>query len=61
SGSYGAGQSSWGPAFYGLVEGEQQAELIREKLNKFLNSEGRKGSVFYTRPNNEGAKIRITS
>jgi beta-ribofuranosylaminobenzene 5'-phosphate synthase len=61
SGSYGAGQSSWGPAFYGLVEGERQAELVREKLNKFLNSEGRRGSVFCTRPNNEGAKIRITS
>jgi len=61
SGSYGAGQSSWGPAFYGLVEGERQAELVKGKLNKFLNSEGRRGSAFYTRPNNEGAKIRITS
>jgi len=61
SGAYGGGQSSWGPVFYGLVEGERKAQLVRDKLNEFLNSAGRRGSAFYTRPNNEGAKIRITS
>jgi beta-ribofuranosylaminobenzene 5'-phosphate synthase len=61
SGAYGAGQSSWGPAFYGLVEDEIQAKLVKDRLSKFLNSEGRRGSAFYTGPNNDGAKIRITS
>ena len=60
SGVYGAGQSSWGPAFYGLVDGEKEAKRITEELWKFLNVEGKRGSAFYTKADNEGAKINIT-
>ena len=60
-GVYGAGQSSWGPAFYGLVEGSGQAEEVSERLREFLNSDGRRGEVFYTSPNNTGATITVTN
>ncbi len=60
SGAYGAGQSSWGPAFYGLVDGEEEAKRVTEKLLKFINIEGRNGSAFYTKADNKGAEIRIT-
>jgi len=58
-GAYGVGQSSWGPAFYGLVEGEERAEMVSERLNEFLNGDGRRGDVFYARPDNRGAIISI--
>ena len=57
NGVYGAGQSSWGPAFYGLVKGEGQAMDLKSKLCEFLNCEERKGTSFYTRADNEGAII----
>jgi beta-ribofuranosylaminobenzene 5'-phosphate synthase len=60
SGAYGAGQSSWGPAFYGLVDGEEKAKRVTNELLKFLNIEDRHGSAFYTKADNKGAKIRIT-
>jgi beta-RFAP synthase len=60
SGAYGVGQSSWGPAFYGLVDGEEEAKRVTEGLRKFLNIEGRHGSAFYTKADNKGSKIRIT-
>lgn len=59
NGAYGVGQSSWGPAFYGLVKGERQAEELVDKLEGFLNSEGRKGEAFYARPDNRGVVVTI--
>ncbi len=58
-GAYGVGQSSWGPAFYGLVEGEGQAREVMGKLERFLNSGGRRGEAFYARPDNKGAIVTI--
>ncbi|UCD45581.1 MAG: kinase [Candidatus Bathyarchaeota archaeon] len=58
-GAYGVGQSSWGPAFYGLVEGEDQAGKFTEKLYSHLNSGGRKGKAFVAAPNNEGATVTV--
>jgi beta-ribofuranosylaminobenzene 5'-phosphate synthase len=58
-GVLGAGQSSWGPAFYGLVKGENMAKKIRIELSNFFENKGRKGDVFYTKVNNEGAKITL--
>jgi beta-ribofuranosylaminobenzene 5'-phosphate synthase len=58
-GAYGVGQSSWGPAFYGLVEGEGQAREVTGKLERFLNSGGRRGEAFYVRPDNKGAIVTI--
>jgi len=60
AGAYGVGQSSWGPAFYGLVQGARQARHLSERLSEFLRSEGRLGRAFYTRPDNEGARITVT-
>jgi len=59
AGVYGAGQSSWGPAFYGLVRGEGQARDISKGLHRFLNSGGRRGKAFYTMPDNDGAEITV--
>ncbi|UCH57073.1 MAG: kinase, partial [Candidatus Bathyarchaeota archaeon] len=59
NGALGVGQSSWGPAFYGLVEGEKDAAELSEKLKGFLNSGGRCGEAFVARPNNRGADISV--
>jgi beta-ribofuranosylaminobenzene 5'-phosphate synthase len=58
SGSYGAGQSSWGPAFYGLADGEKHARELTESLNEFLNSQGRRGNAFFTEVDNKGATFQ---
>jgi len=55
--AYGVGQSSWGPAFYGLVEGEGQAREISDRLEEFLNSDDRRGEAFVARPDNRGAIV----
>jgi len=57
-GVHGVGQSSWGPVFYGLVEGEGRARKISGRLQKFLEERGG-GEVFYTRANNHGAEITV--
>ena len=57
-GAYGAGQSSWGPAFYGLTT-KEQAEKIRVKVQAFL-SEDTGGQVFTAEANNRGAYIKVT-
>ncbi len=60
AGVYGVGQSSWGPAFYGLVKGESDAERISEGLRGFLNSGGRRGESFVARPDNRGAVVTVS-
>jgi len=59
NGAYGVGQSSWGPAFYGLVEGEREAQKLTDRLERFLNSGGRSGEAFYAGPDNKGAVVTI--
>jgi len=56
-GAYGAGQSSWGPAVYGLVQGVESAEALREKVWDLILQGG--GEVFYTVANNRGAHIKV--
>lgn len=56
-GAYGAGQSSWGPTVYGLVEGRSEAESLCGKVQRFLDSVIG-GYVFYTRSDNHGAVVR---
>jgi beta-RFAP synthase len=58
-GSYGVGQSSWGPAFYGLVEGEDRAREMAEALRDFLRERGYLGDAFHARPSNGGAIIEL--
>jgi beta-ribofuranosylaminobenzene 5'-phosphate synthase len=57
-GVYGAGQSSWGPAFYGLTL-KEQAEKIKAKVQAFLN-EGVGGQVFTAKANNRGAYVKVS-
>ena len=56
-GTYGAGQSSWGPTFYGLFEDDAHAEELREKVKDFLRTRGYGAVVRVVRPNNAGAKV----
>ena len=57
-GAYGAGQSSWGPAFYGLTQ-KEEAEKIQLKVQAFLR-ESVGGQVFIAKANNRGAYIKVT-
>ena len=59
AGAHGVGQSSWGPAFYGLVRGESDAERVSERLRSFLNSGGRRGESFVAKPDNKGAVVTV--
>ena len=57
NGAYGAGQSSWGPALYGLADGEKQANMLLDEMNGFLNEDGNSGTAFVTCVDNTGAQI----
>jgi beta-ribofuranosylaminobenzene 5'-phosphate synthase len=58
-GALGAGQSSWGPTVYGLVEGKEEAKELCAAVRDFL-LERAGGQVFYTATNNRGAYVRTT-
>ncbi len=53
-GAYGAGQSSWGPTVYALVQGEGQARLLEGEIQAFLKAKGG-GDVFHTQADSRGA------
>jgi beta-ribofuranosylaminobenzene 5'-phosphate synthase len=55
-GAYGVGQSSWGPAFYGLTRNQKEAEKIQQKIRAFIGKD-KGGQVFIAKANNHGAKI----
>ncbi len=59
-GAYGAGQSSWGPTVYGLVEGKEQAQSLAEAVRSFVEEKDR-ATVFYTVARNEGFHISISA
>ena len=56
-GALGAGQSSWGPAVYGLVDGKMQALRLVKEVNVLLDSLGG-GEIFCVQPQNRGAQVR---
>lgn len=58
-GAYGAGQSSWGPAIYGLTL-KNEAPLLADKMEYFLKNNKIKGSVMVASVSNHGAEIEIT-
>ena len=58
-GAFGAGQSSWGPTVYGLVEGAKEAEKLSVEVQGFLQKSSG-GQVFCTTANNRGAYIKTT-
>ena len=49
-------QTSWGPTFYSLVQGETKAKRLTGELKQYLKKSGG-GEVFYTKANNSGASI----
>jgi len=55
----GAGQSSFGPTCFGLVQGENKAATLAKAVEDFLSNKGG-GRVFYTAANNIGAIIRVS-
>jgi beta-ribofuranosylaminobenzene 5'-phosphate synthase len=56
-GAAGAGQSSWGPAVYGLVDGKERARKLARETRIYLAGLGG-GKVFCAQPQNRGAHIR---
>lgn len=58
-GAYGAGQSSWGPTVYGLVQGEKGAKHLEGEISDFLERMGKLGKTFVATPNNTGANVEI--
>ncbi len=50
-------QTSWGPAFYGLVKGQAQAERLKSIVEEFLRENGDGGEVFITPTDNHGAVV----
>ncbi len=57
---YGAGQSSWGPSVYAVIEDKEAGEkesLVRE----FMQKKSIGGEVITTRANNSGAEVGIYS
>ncbi len=56
-GACGVGQSSWGPAFYGLFL-EEHAQRAKPQVQAFLKRETG-GNVFVAHANNRGAYIKI--
>ncbi len=58
AGSYGAGQSSWGPVVYGLID-DAGAQKLESAVDSFLGENNLNGTVIRTHANNQGAKISI--
>jgi len=57
-GAAGAGQSSWGPAVYGLVQGQGAAERSEDDIRAFVDQNGG-GQTFWVRADNHGASIEV--
>ncbi len=57
NGAFGAGQSSFGPNAYGLVNGITEAKRLYTTIKEFIMERGG-GEVFYTTANNRGALVR---
>jgi beta-RFAP synthase len=57
-GAFGAGQSSWGPAVYGLVR-ENEAMPLASRMGEYLRDNGLGESVTVARGRNTGARIEV--
>ena len=49
------GMSSFGPSILGITDSDEEAEKLKETVEKHLNGIG--GHIYLCRPNNTGAKI----
>ncbi len=59
AGAYGVGQSSWGPALYGVVK-KEEARAVLTKVKSYLRK-GVGGEAYIARANNRGATIKVTN
>lgn len=57
SGAYAAGQSSWGPAVYGLVDEKRKG--LKKEVEEFLRGKGVQARVFISKADNKGASIEV--
>jgi beta-ribofuranosylaminobenzene 5'-phosphate synthase len=57
AGAYGVGQSSWGPALYGVIK-QEEAKQVLKKVKDCLRK-GVNGEAFIAKPNNRGATIKV--
>ncbi|MBN2250734.1 MAG: hypothetical protein JW724_01495 [Candidatus Altiarchaeota archaeon] len=57
-GAYGGGQSSWGPAVYGLTE-KKSAWRLEAGMRRLLKEKGLDGPVYTAEPDNKGAVVEI--
>lgn len=58
SGAYGAGQSSWGPAVYGLTS-KGKSDYLANCMQAFLKRHKVKGSVIISSGRNRGAEVEM--
>jgi len=58
-GAYGAGQSSWGPTAYGLIEGSKRAEKLLDYMLRSAEKVGVEAEIFMVQPRNRGFSCRI--
>ena len=56
-GVYGVGQSSWGPALYGVIK-QEDAKQVLEKVRAYLNKNAG-GEAFIAKANNKGATVKL--
>lgn len=60
AGAFGVGQSSWGPAVYGLAKDQEMARSIIEKMRVIVPAKI-DADIFPARACNRGAAIRVSS
>lgn len=59
AGALGVGQSSWGPAVYGLAKDQEMATSIMDKMRKVVPTKI-DADIFPTRASNRGAEISLS-
>jgi len=57
AGAHGAGQSSWGPACYGLARGQREAQALSLAARRVLDATTG-GTIITSPPDNQGARIK---
>ncbi|HWR21385.1 MAG TPA: beta-ribofuranosylaminobenzene 5'-phosphate synthase family protein [Verrucomicrobiae bacterium] len=60
AGALGVGQSSWGPAVYGLAKDQEMAKSIMEKMSKVVPAKIH-ADIFPAQASNRGAEISLSS
>ena len=56
-GAVGAGQSSWGPTVYGIVEGEEAGARLAARVGAGLSAAGAEGNVYWGPFSVHGARV----